>query len=158
MIKIDSIRVNPDNPRVIDESKFEKLKRSLKEAPWMMKLRPIIIDEDGVILGGNMRYQALVANGVKELRDEWVMKAEQLTEEQKHEFIVKDNLGYGNWDFELLREQYDEKDLEDWGFELLSIGKEEEPGSGSGEGEGEGESDLIACPECGHKFVVVKKN
>ena len=161
MIKITDIRENYENPRVIDPVKFDKLRTSLKSAPWMMKLRPIIVDDDGMILGGNMRYKALVENRIQELPDEWVLKASQLTKKQKREFVVKDNLGYGDWDFELLNEQYDKELLDEWGFDLLFIGADDDGGvpEGGGEGEGDGDADpeVINCPKCGHEFVVVTK-
>lgn len=90
-----SLKANPENPRTIRDEKFRRLQKSLKEAPWMMELRPMIVDENGMILGGNMRHAALVANGVKEVPDSWVRKASELSEEQKQEFIIKDNNPFG---------------------------------------------------------------
>ena len=88
-IKINKIKTNPKNPRVIRDYKFDKLVKSIKEFPQMLKIRPIIIDENDIILGGNMRYKACIDAGLKEV---YVNKIENLTEKQKEEFIVKDNV------------------------------------------------------------------
>lgn len=82
----------------------------------MMELRPIIVDEDNMILGGNMRYKALKELGYKEIPDTWVKKASELTDEEKKEFIVKDNVGFGDWDWELIANEWDEAQIEDWGM------------------------------------------
>ena len=99
-MKITDIKPNPNNPRVIRDDKFDKLCRSLADFPQMMELRPIIIDADSVILGGNMRYQALRASGKTEIPDAWVKQASELTEAQKQEFIIKDNVGFGEWNWD----------------------------------------------------------
>ena len=118
MVKIASIKANPNNPRIIKDERFKKLVTSLKEFPKMMKLRPIIVDNDNMILGGNMRYRALQELGFKELPDEWVKRAEDLTEDEKRRFIVSDNLGYGEWDYDILANEWDQDELTDWGMEL----------------------------------------
>lgn len=84
----------------------------------MLELRPIIIDDDNVILGGNMRYRALEALGYTEIPDAWVMRASGLTDEQKREFLIKDNIGYGEWDFDVLFNEWDTEKLTDWGMDL----------------------------------------
>jgi DNA modification methylase len=117
-MKITDIRPNPNNPRVIRDEKFNKLCRSLADFPQMMELRPIIIDADNVILGGNMRYQALRASGMQEIPDCWVKQAHELTEAQKQEFVIKDNVGFGEWDFDMLANLWDADDLEAWGLDL----------------------------------------
>ena len=91
-VPINKIRNNPINPRLVNKAKFEKLKKSIQEFPQMLELRPIVINEDGVILGGNMRYKALVELGYEEVP---VIVAEHITKEQENEFIIKDNLGFG---------------------------------------------------------------
>ena len=91
-LKINKLQSNISNPRLIKQNKFEKLVKSIKEFPQMLELRPIVIDENNVILGGNMRYKACVEAGLKEVP---VKIAKGLTEEQKQEFIVKDNVGFG---------------------------------------------------------------
>ena len=125
-MKLSSIKLNPNNPRLIKDEKFKKLCKSIEEFPQMMELRPIIVDEDGVILGGNMRYQALQYLGYKELEDKWVKRASDLTEEQKKEFIVKDNVGFGEWDWDALANEWDDLPLVDWGLDLPEI-KELDP-------------------------------
>lgn len=117
-MKITSIKGNTKNPRLIKDDKFKKLCASIEQFPKMMELRPIIIDENNVILGGNMRFNALKHLGYKELPAEWVKQASELTEEQKQEFIVKDNVGFGEWDWDLLANEWDVDKLQEWGLEL----------------------------------------
>ena len=117
-MKITDIRPNPDNPRVIRDERFNKLCRSITDFPQMMELRPIIVDGGGMILGGNMRFQALKTTGMKEIPDCWVKEAHELTEDQKREFIIKDNVGFGERDFDLLANGWDADDLEAWGLDL----------------------------------------
>jgi len=117
-VPISSINLNPSNPRVIKDYKFEKLVRSIREFPKMLELRPIVVNEDNVILGGNMRYRACVEAG---LEDVYIVQAKDLTEEQQKEFIVKDNVSFGDWDFEVLANEWDIKDLEDWSVKVPTI-------------------------------------
>ena len=122
LLKTNQIKLNPDNPRFIKDDKFKKLVKSIEEFPEMLKLRPIIIDEDNMILGGNMRFKACEHLKMKEV---WVEKAENLTPEQKNEFIVKDNVGFGEWDWELLGNLFDEEQLGEWGLDInLGYGQE----------------------------------
>jgi hypothetical protein len=116
LIDIKKVIKNPDNPRIIKDSKFHKLVKSIKEFPEMLKLRPIVVNNDMVVLGGNMRLRACKEAGLKEV---WIMKADNLTEEQQKEFIVKDNVGYGQWDWDILANEWDTELLEDWGLDLL---------------------------------------
>jgi len=118
MVKINTLKPNPANPRLIKDNQFEKLCKSIKDFPQMMVLRPIIIDEGNIILGGNMRFNALKHLGYKELPSEWVKQASELTEAQKQEFIVKDNVGFGEWDWDILANQWDGEKLQEWGLEL----------------------------------------
>jgi DNA modification methylase len=117
-IKIDEIRPNPRNPRKIKEDRLNALRKSLKDFPYMMELRPIVIDDEGVILGGNMRWRALKENGEKEIPSSWVKKASQLTEDEKKRFVVMDNEEFGSTDYKILSEDFDLPELEDWGFQL----------------------------------------
>ena len=117
-MKLKDIRPNPDNPRVIRDEKFQKLKRSIEEFPKMMSLRPIIIDADGVVLGGNMRLRALQDLGYKEVPDEWVRRAEELTDDEKRRFVIADNVGFGEWAWDALANEWDAEDLEAWGLDL----------------------------------------
>ena len=117
-MKLKDIRLNPDNPRVIRDEKFQKLKRSIEEFPKMMSLRPIVIDADGVVLGGNMRLRALQDLGYKEVPDEWVRRAEELTDDEKRRFVIADNVGFGEWAWDALANEWDAEDLEAWGLDL----------------------------------------
>ena len=89
-VKINKVKSNPGNPRVIRDDKFSKSKKSLEEFPEMLLLRPIVVDENNVILGGNMRYRACQDLKLKEV---YIIKANDLTEKQKKEFVIKDNVG-----------------------------------------------------------------
>ena len=114
-VKINSIKTNPKNPRLIKDDKFKKLVKSIQEFPQMLELRPIVVDENNIILGGNMRYKACIEAGLKEV---FILKAEDLTEQQKDEFIVKDNVGFGEWDWDSLANEWDTDKLQDWGLDL----------------------------------------
>lgn len=112
---IGTIIPNPSNPRIIKDDKFKKLVKSIQEFPQMLELRPIVVDSNMVVLGGNMRLKACVAAGLKEVP---IIVADQLTDEQKGEFIIKDNVGFGEWDWDLLANEWDVEALTDWGLEL----------------------------------------
>lgn len=114
-LEISKLKPNKDNPRIIKDSKFKKLVQSIKDFPEMLELRPIVVDEDMTILGGNMRYRASIEAGLKEV---YVKIAKGLSENQKKEFIVKDNVGFGEWDWDILANEWDSLKLEDWGLEL----------------------------------------
>lgn len=121
-MKISKLKNNPNNPRFIKDDKFEKLKKSISEFPEMMEKRPIVCvtDADGKLypLGGNMRLKALQELGYKEITDNWVTIADDWTEEQRREFVIKDNVGFGEWDWEQLANEWDAEKLEDWGLDL----------------------------------------
>jgi DNA modification methylase len=117
-IKLSEIKPNPRNPRVIKDEKFKKLVQSIKDFPKMLELRPMVIDENNTTLGGNMRLKALEEIGYDEIPDAWVKKADELTEDQKREFIIKDNIGYGEWDWETLTDDWEANQLESWGLDL----------------------------------------
>lgn len=114
-VKIEEVKPNPNNPRIITDDKFKKLVKSIKEFPEMLELRPIVVNEDMVVLGGNMRLKACKEAGVTEVP---VIKASDLTPEQQNEFVIKDNIGFGDWDWSVLEEQYDDSTLLEWGVEL----------------------------------------
>jgi len=114
-LKINEIKANESNPRIIKEAKFKKLVKSIKDFPKMLELRPIVIDENNIILGGNMRYKACVEAGIKEVP---VKIAKGLTEEQKQEFVVKDNVGFGEWDWDILGNEWDNQKLGEWGMDV----------------------------------------
>ena len=115
LLPIKKIVSNPNNPRVIKDDKFKKLVQSIKDFPKMLELRPIVIDENNVVLGGNMRLRALQELGIKEVP---VLYANDLTEEQKQEFIIKDNVGFGEWNWEQLANEWDAEQLAEWGLDL----------------------------------------
>jgi hypothetical protein len=121
LVKITQVRPNENNPRFIKDYKFKKLVTSIKEFPEMLKLRPIVVNSDMVVLGGNMRLKACKEAGLKEV---WILKAEELTEAQQREFIVKDNVGFGEWDWDLLANEWDSVQLEDWGMEVWQGGED----------------------------------
>jgi hypothetical protein len=114
-MKITEIIPNPDNPRTIRGDKFKKLVKSIKEFPEMLKLRPIVIDEDNIVLGGNMRLRACTEAG---LTDVPVKVAKGLTEDQKKEFIVKDNVAFGEWNWDMLANTWDAYELDEMGVDL----------------------------------------
>lgn len=118
MIKLSSIKPNPNNPRLIKDDKFKKLVKSISEFPKMMELRPIVVDENNIILGGNMRYKALQELGKKEIPKEWIKKASDLSDDEVRRFIIADNVGFGEWDEEMLRVDWDVDELDEWGLEL----------------------------------------
>jgi DNA modification methylase len=163
-LKLSQVTVNSSNPRTISKEKFDKLINSILVFPKMLELRPVVIDDMTVVLGGNMRYRALsaisemsaaeinmkLAHGCKgyaqkteaerqNLRDYWkawlenptvtIVRADQLSEEQKREFIIKDNVGYGEWDMDMLANEWPAEDLDDWGLDVW-----QEPTDGEGGG------------------------
>ena len=115
LVEISKVNSNPENPRVIRDFKFNKLVTSVKEFPQMLKLRPIVVNEDMVVLGGNMRLKACKAAGLKEV---WILKATDLTLDQQKEFIVKDNVGFGEWDWDVLANTWDTSELKEWGLDI----------------------------------------
>ena len=114
-VKISKVKGNPSNPRIINNDKFKKLVKSIQDFPEMLKLRPIVVDEDMMVLGGNMRLRASKSAGLKEV---WIEIAEGLTEEQKKEFIVKDNVGFGEWEWDMLANQWNSVQLAEWGLDV----------------------------------------
>ena len=115
VVKIKDIKSNPNNPRVIKDDKFQKLCESIKAFPKMLELRPIIVNDDMIVLGGNMRLKALKHLGLTEAP---VIKASDLTEDQQRQFIIKDNAGFGEWDWDMLANEWDVQELESWGIDL----------------------------------------
>ena len=124
-VKISEVKTNPKNPRLIKDDKFRKLVKSIQDFPEMLELRPIVVDENNIVLGGNMRLKALKEAGFKEIT---IVRANGLTEQQKDEFIVKDNVGFGEWDWDSLANEWDTEKLDEWGLDLpidLSIEEED---------------------------------
>ena len=114
-VNIQKIKPNDENPRFISDAKFKKLIKSIKEFPEMLETRPLVVDENFVVLGGNMRLKALKSAGVFEVP---IHQVKGWTDEQKKEFIIKDNLGYGEWDWDIVANEWDVQKLKDWGMDL----------------------------------------
>lgn len=117
------ILINPDNPRTITKKQFDSLKKSIKAFTKMLKVRPIVYDENWIVLGGNMRLlavQALVAEGF-DAKDEYFASAEGWTEEEKKEFIIKDNISFGTWDWDKLANEWDSVKLAEWGMDVTKL-------------------------------------
>jgi ParB-like chromosome segregation protein Spo0J len=117
-VKVSKLKRNPNNPRQISGDKLEKLKASVGGFQKMMELRPIVVDENFVVLGGNMRLAAIKALALKEIPDSWVKVAEGLTEDEKREFVIKDNVSGGEWDWDALANEWSDLPLTDWGLDL----------------------------------------
>jgi len=115
VVKITDIKSNPNNPRVIKDDKFHKLCESIKAFPKMLELRPIVVNDDMVVLGGNMRLKALKHLGLKEAP---IIKASDLTDDQQRQFIIKDNAGFGEWDWDMIANEWDTAELEEWGIDV----------------------------------------
>ena len=122
LMKLKDIKANPNNPRVLRDDKFAKLKQSISEFPKMLSLRPMVIDENNMILGGNMRLRALQDLGYTEIDDAWVKRSSDLTEEEKQRFIIADNVAFGEWDWDTLANDWDAEQLSDWGFGIPLFG------------------------------------
>jgi hypothetical protein len=114
-VKISQVKSNPNNPRIIKDAKFQKLVQSLKDFPEMLEKRPIVVDENMVVLGGNMRLRASIEAGLKQV---WIDIADGWTDAQKKEFVIKDNASFGDWDWDILANEYDPADLSDWGLDV----------------------------------------
>ncbi len=129
-ININKIVPNPNNPRLIKDHKFHSLVKSIKEFPEMLEIRPIVINADYVILGGNMRWKASIEAGIREVP---VIVADKLSEEQQREFIIKDNANFGEWDYDILANEWDSEKLEEWGVNILNFENTELDYSGKNE-------------------------
>jgi len=121
MKKVDVTKLvpNEENPRLIKEHKFKKLVQSVKDFPEMLELRPIVVDDNNVILGGNMRFRAAQEAGLKKVP---VIVASDLSEEKRKEFIIKDNQSYGEWDWDMVADKWEQTKLMEWGFESYHFG------------------------------------
>lgn len=115
IVKISEVKSNPNNPRLIKDDKFFKLVDSIKEFPKMLELRPIIVNDDMIVLGGNMRLKACKEAGLKEIP---IIKASELTEDEQRQFIIKDNVGYGEWDWNMIANEWDSDMLVEWGLDV----------------------------------------
>lgn len=114
-VKISEVKINPNNPRLIKDDKFKKLCQSIKDFPEMLDIRPIVVNQDMIVLGGNMRLKACQEVGIKEVP---IIIADNLTEAQQREFLIKDNVSGGEWDWDLLANEWEVEELQDWGLDL----------------------------------------
>jgi len=114
-VPISEVKMNPNNPRIIRDDKFLQLVQSIKDFPDMLKLRPVVVNSDMISLGGNMRLRAAKEAGKKNI---WIIKADTLTEEQQRQFIIKDNIGYGEWDWEMIANEWDADEVKEWGLDV----------------------------------------
>jgi ParB-like chromosome segregation protein Spo0J len=121
--KLSEIKPNPNNPRVIKDHKFAQLVKSIQDFPEMLQIRPIVVNAEMVVLGGNMRLKACKEAGLKEVP---VIFADSLTEEQQKEFIIKDNVGFGEWDWDQLANEWDAEELSEWGLDVPVFDTENE--------------------------------
>ena len=119
---IAEIKPNDENPRYISDGKFKKLVKSIKDFPEMLQARPLVVDENMVVLGGNMRLKALKSSGVFDVPIHQVFG---WTDKQKREFIIKDNVGFGEWDWDILANEWDAVELDEWGLEIPSFDSDE---------------------------------
>jgi DNA modification methylase len=142
-VKITEVKSNPNNPRLIKDDKFEKLVKSIKEFPKMLEIRPIVVNADMIVLGGNMRLKACKEAGLKEIP---IIFADELTEEEQKQFIIKDNVGFGEWDWEQLANDWDEVQLQEWGLDIPDFGVTEIPAA---------EEDDYEMPEELHTDIVL---
>ena len=122
-VSIDSVIPNKDNPRILKDDKFKKLVKSIKGFPEMLQIRPIVVNADNVVLGGNMRLEACKKAGLKEVT---ILKAEHHTEEQQKEFIIKDNVGFGEWDWDMIANEWNTEQVEEWGLDIPVFDFEED--------------------------------
>jgi DNA modification methylase len=142
LIPISKVKRNPNNPRIIKDDKFAKLVKSIQEFPQMLEIRPIVVNDDMIVLGGNMRLKACQEAGLKEIP---VIKASNLTEEQQREFIIKDNVGFGEWDWNDLANNWEAEKLQEWGLDIPGFDPEVL----------EAEEDDFAVPEGGIETDIV---
>jgi hypothetical protein len=115
IVKIGDVKINPNNPRLIKDDKFAKLVQSIKDLPQMLDIRPIVVNSDMVVLGGNMRLKACKEAGLKQVP---IIIADNLTEDQQREFLIKDNVSGGEWDWQMIANDWDAGQLEEWGLNV----------------------------------------
>ena len=169
-MKTSMLKMNPSNPRRIQPDKLEKLMRSIESFPEMMKLRPIVYDPETMhVLGGNQRLAAIRKLGMKDIPDEWTIAATDLTPEQQKEFVLRDNVQFGDWDFEMLSAEFGEFDLEEMGMDMPEIDVKNPSFDDSYTTDEDVENTDISpktnddkqyleliCPECGHEYTIEK--
>jgi hypothetical protein len=126
-VKISTVKPNPNNPRLIKDDKFAKLVKSIQEFPQMMEIRPIVVNDDMIVLGGNMRLKAAKEAGLKTIP---IIKASDLTPDQQREFIIKDNVGFGEWDWDMIANEWDVEQVGEWGLDIPVFHSPDEFGEG----------------------------
>lgn len=124
-VKLSEVKTNPNNPRIIKDDKFSKLVKSIQEFPKMLEIRPIVVNADMIVLGGNMRLKACKEAGLKEVP---IIFADDLTEDEQRQFIIKDNVGFGEWDWDMIANEWDSVELQDWGFDIPGFDNVEDLG------------------------------
>jgi hypothetical protein len=147
-VNINKVKANPDNPRLIKDDKFFKLVKSIQEFPQMLDIRPIVVNDDMIVLGGNMRLKACKEAGMKEVS---IIMASDLTEQQQREFIIKDNVGFGEWDWEDLANNWDIDKLTQWGLDIPNIDQIKETSDISDQGQLEFSDELLLE----HNYIVL---
>ena len=125
-VKITEVIANPNNPRLIKDDKFKKLVKSIQDFPDMLNVRPIVVNKDMVVLGGNMRLKAIKEAGIKEINVDIV----DWNEQQQKEFIIKDNASFGEWDWSDLANNWDSDELTNWGIDIIGFSNVEDLGEG----------------------------
>jgi hypothetical protein len=125
VLKLSEIKSNPNNPRIIKDDKFRKLVKSIQEFPKMLEIRPVVVNADMIVLGGNMRLKACKEAGLKEVP---VIFAHDLTEDEQKQFIIKDNVGFGEWDWDMIANEWDADQVEEWGLDLPGFDNVEDLG------------------------------
>jgi hypothetical protein len=113
-VDIAQVKTNPNNPRIIKDDKYAKLVESIRTFPKMLEIRPIVVNADMIVLGGNMRLRACKEAGLMKIP---VIMADDLTPEQQREFIIKDNVGFGEWDWEMIANEWEAEELDKWGVD-----------------------------------------
>lgn len=134
------LKTNPTNPRRINDKQFERLKKSIGSFTKMLEVRPIAYDEDGVIWGGNMRYEALKSLGI-EMKPEYFKELKGFTLEEKREFAIRDNVELGEWDWDILNNSWEDLPLKDWGINIAGDWEDSDDKKSKNKGK--------ACPNCG---------
>jgi DNA modification methylase len=142
VVKLSEIKSNPNNPRIIKDDKFRKLVKSIQEFPKMLEIRPVVVNADMIVLGGNMRLKACKEAGLKEVP---VIFAHDLTDEEQKQFIIKDNVGFGEWDWDMIANEWDAEEVEEWGLDIPDFGVTELPAA---------EEDDYEIPEELHTDIV----
>lgn len=149
-LKVSEIKNNPNNPRLIKDAKFKKLVASIKEFPEMLDAREIVVNKDHIILGGNMRFKVAKEAGLKEVP----VKIVDWSEDKQRQFVIKDNVSGGEWDWSLLANEWDAEELDEWGVDVIKTDFSDidsffEDNEGEG---GDKKHKKTTCPECGHTF------